>query len=102
LRREAPILSRAKYNNVYPISSLDISQDLNIFRMKTENFPRKVLVVRKKAVPLHPLSRKMSDCTKKNFQSSERKTSSFGFPSREGSQGRKALKSSLKDLHRQK
>ena len=39
---------------------------------------------------------------KKNFQSSERKTSSFGFPSREGSQGRKALKSSLKDLHRQK
>ena len=30
------------------------------------------------------------------------KTSLLGFPSREGSQGRKALKSSLKDLHRQK
>jgi hypothetical protein len=27
---------------------------------KTENFPGKVLLVRKKAVPLHPLSRKKS------------------------------------------
>jgi len=26
--------------------------------MKSENFPQKVLVVRKKAVPLHPLSLK--------------------------------------------
>jgi hypothetical protein len=76
LRREAPIPSRAKYNNVYPISCLDISQDLNIFRMKTENFSRKVLVVRKKAVPLHPLSLK--------------------------SWAEALKKSSLKDLHRQK
>jgi hypothetical protein len=45
--------------------------------MKSENFPEKVLAVRKKAVPLHPLSRK------KRVR-------------------RREEKSSLKDLHRQK
>jgi hypothetical protein len=38
----------------------------------------------------------------KNFLSSERNASSLEFPSRERSQGRKALKSSLKDLHKQR
>jgi hypothetical protein len=54
-----------------------MSQDLNIFLIKTENFPRKVLVVRKKAVPLHPLSLK-------SWAEAQKR------------------KSSLKDLHRQK
>ena len=35
---------------------LDINQWLKLFCIKTEIFLRKVLVVREKVVPLHPLS----------------------------------------------
>ena len=45
-------------NNVYGVFCLDVCQVLELFCLKTENFSRKVLVVRKKAVPLHPLSPK--------------------------------------------
>ena len=35
---------------------VDTHQSKIFFSLKTENFPRKVLVVRKIVVPLHPLS----------------------------------------------
>ena len=35
---------------------VDTHQSKMFFSLKTENFPRKVLVVRKIVVPLHPLS----------------------------------------------
>ena len=35
---------------------VDTHQSKIFFLLKTENFPRKVLVVRKIVVPLHPLS----------------------------------------------
>ena len=35
---------------------VDTNQAKIFFLLKTENFPRKVLVVRKIVVPLHPLS----------------------------------------------
>jgi hypothetical protein len=43
---------------VYTFFSLDVSQEWNGICMKSEIFPEKVLQVRKKAVPLHPLSPK--------------------------------------------
>ena len=46
------------YNKVYPFFVLDICQEWNGICMKSEIFPEKVLLVRKKAVPLHPLSPK--------------------------------------------
>ena len=62
------------YNKVYGVFVIDLYQDLKIFWMKTEIFLGNILVVRKKAVPLHPLSER----------------------------GEQKRKSSLKDLHRQK
>ena len=44
-------------NNVYPFLGLDIRQEWHLFCIKVENFPEKVLSVRKKCVPLHPLSK---------------------------------------------
>jgi hypothetical protein len=41
---------------VYTICALDLNQVLKLFSIKTEFFLRKVLVVREKVVPLHPLS----------------------------------------------
>ena len=46
------------YNKVYPFFGLDVSQEWSGICMKSEIFPEKVLLVRKKAVPLHPLSPK--------------------------------------------
>ena len=60
-------------NKVYQFFALDIGQERIVFCIKDENFLGKVLAVRKKVVPLHPLSR-----------------------------NRESRKSSLKDLHRQK
>jgi hypothetical protein len=42
---------------VWAFSALDIGQEWMKFCIEYENFPEKVLAVRKKAVPLHPLSR---------------------------------------------
>jgi hypothetical protein len=61
------------YNKVYAAFGLDICQEWRKFCIKGENFLGKVLLVRKKCVPLHPLS----------------ETEALG-------------KSSLTDLHRQK
>ena len=60
----------------------------------------KVLVFRKKAVPLHPLSGTHLLSDKELRKQRVKKQIKFDFPSRERSQGRKALKSSLKRLHK--
>jgi hypothetical protein len=41
---------------VYVVFGLDICQEWRKFCMKDEIFSEKVLLVRKKCVPLHPLS----------------------------------------------
>ena len=45
---------------------VDTHQSKIFFSQKTENFPRKVLVVRKIVVPLHPLSGRDLMSMKKN------------------------------------
>ena len=59
------------------VFGLDFYQEVEKVHLKTEIFLGKVLVVQKKAVPLHPLSRKKRVRRRKE-------------------------ESSLKDLHRQK
>ena len=69
--------------------------------LNPKNSFRKVWMVRRKSIPLHPLSPQNGVGGIRNFLSSERRKSLLFIPSREGNQGREALKRSLKDLHRQ-
>ena len=48
------------YNKVYRTRAVDINQPPELFSRFNENFSQKYLVVQKKVVPLHPLSRFLS------------------------------------------